>query len=141
MFGALKDAVLFRIHKPVFNIGKSRYQDGILESRNRAEIAMLRRLGKGHAEEVSTDEAHKSEKPVCFTIKAPVMDIDPSRYPEGVLETSSLREIDILRRIPDERAEEILPSWAEMRTELVEQGKWRNGITKAMAREMLGVGQ
>ncbi len=47
-----KEPVLFRIHKPIMGIGRSRYQNGVLETKKRTEISLLRRLPDNHAEEL-----------------------------------------------------------------------------------------
>jgi len=52
MLGFYKEPVEFTIKKPVMGIGRSRYQNGILKSRDKKEIAMLRRLPDNHVEEV-----------------------------------------------------------------------------------------
>ena len=52
MLGKRKEPALFKIHKSVMSIARSRYQTGVLETRDNSEIAMLRRLPPDHAEEV-----------------------------------------------------------------------------------------
>lgn len=52
MLGVRRESVKFRIHKSVMGIGRSRYQDGVLQTKINSEIAMLRRLPDNHVEEI-----------------------------------------------------------------------------------------
>ena len=48
------------------------------------------------------------KEPVEFRIKKPVMGIGRSRYPDGILSTKSVKEIAMLRHLPDNHVEEIV---------------------------------
>ncbi len=63
MLGKRKEPVFFKIYKSVMGIARSRYQTGVLETRDNREIAMLRRLPPNHVKETGVEVAKKRLAP------------------------------------------------------------------------------